>query len=73
MSPEAQGLGVGKLLLDLADERARRAGLSGLRLYTNAAMTENLAYYPRHGYRETHRGTEDGFERVYFTKILAGA
>ena len=22
-------------------------------------MTENLAYYPRHGYRETHRATQD--------------
>lgn len=49
---------------------ARAAGLSQIRLYTNEAMTENLAYYPRHGYRETHRGIEDGYRRVYFTKVI---
>jgi len=34
-------------------------------------MTENLAYYPRHGYRETHRAAQDGFERVFFAKPLS--
>jgi hypothetical protein len=34
-------------------------------------MTENLAYYPRHGYAETHRAEQDGFRRVFFTKHLA--
>ncbi len=24
-------------------------------------MIENLTYYPRHGYRETHRATQDGY------------
>jgi hypothetical protein len=38
------------------------------RLYTNAAMTENLAYYPRRGYIETHRAAQDGFHRVFFRK-----
>ncbi len=33
-------------------------------------MTENLAYYPRRGYRETHRTMGDGFSRVFFTKNL---
>lgn len=33
-------------------------------------MTENLDYYPRRGYRETHRGEQDGYQRVYFTKTL---
>ena len=36
-------------------------------------MTENLSHYPRHGYQETHRGTENGYHRVYFTKQLEPA
>jgi hypothetical protein len=31
-------------------------------------MTENLTYYPRHGYTETHRAEQDGFRRVFFSK-----
>ncbi len=33
-------------------------------------MTENLAYYVQRGYSETHRSTQDGFRRVFFTKLL---
>jgi ribosomal protein S18 acetylase RimI-like enzyme len=68
--PAAQGGGVGARLLALAEAQARRLGLPEIRLYTNEAMTENLAYYPRHGYAETRRGEEDGYRRVYFTKRL---
>ncbi len=70
VAPHAQGLGVGGRLLQLAEEQARVHGLPEVRLYTNEAMVENLAYYPRHGYRETHRGTDSGFRRVFFTKVL---
>ncbi|TCP47217.1 acetyltransferase (GNAT) family protein [Tamaricihabitans halophyticus] len=69
-SPAAQGKGVGTALLALAERRARERGYARIRLYTNEAMTENLTYYPRHGYRETHRNTEDGFDRVHFVKEL---
>lgn len=66
--PSAQGRGVGGALLRFAEEHARSLGLSEIRLYTNAAMTENLAYYPRRGYRETGRREQDGFSRVFFAK-----
>jgi hypothetical protein len=33
-------------------------------------MTENLTYYPRRGYTETHRMQQDGFQRVFFRKRL---
>jgi GNAT superfamily N-acetyltransferase len=66
--PAAQGRGIGARLLAFAEERARGLGLREIRLYTNAAMTENLAYYPRHGYTETHRADQDGFHRVFFRK-----
>jgi hypothetical protein len=42
-----------------------------IRLYTNEAMTENLAYYIRHGYAETHRAGQDGFHRVFFRKPIS--
>lgn len=67
---ERQGTGVGATLLAFAEERTRAAGLAEVRLYTNEAMTENLAYYPRHGYVETGRGTWHGYHRVHFAKRL---
>ena len=49
---------------------ARELGQSEVRLYTNEVMTENLAYYPRRGYVETHRDEVNGFHRVFFVKRL---
>jgi ribosomal protein S18 acetylase RimI-like enzyme len=66
--PSHQGLGVGRALLAHADDTAGLLGLAELRLYTNAAMTENLGLYRRLGYREIDRRTEDGFQRVFFSK-----
>jgi GNAT superfamily N-acetyltransferase len=68
--PAAQGRGIGARLLALAEQRARSLRLAEIQLYTNEAMTENLAYYPRHGYIETHRAQQEGFHRVYFRKRL---
>jgi ribosomal protein S18 acetylase RimI-like enzyme len=72
VDPADRGGGVGARLLALAEEQARSLGLAEIRLYTNAAMTENLACYPRHGYAETGRGEQDGFQRVFFSKRLPG-
>jgi hypothetical protein len=47
--------------------------LPALRLYTNAAMTENLLMYAHLGFVETHRATEKGFHRVYLRLALADA
>jgi N-acetylglutamate synthase-like GNAT family acetyltransferase len=66
----AQGSGYGRLLLDRAECDAAELGLTEIRLYTNEAMTENLTFYPRHGYRETGRALQDGFRRVYFSKTV---
>jgi GNAT superfamily N-acetyltransferase len=71
--PAAQRTGIGARLLALAEDQARQLGLAEIRLYTNVAMTENLVYYPRHGYVETHRGEGDGFSRVYFAKRVPAA
>jgi len=68
--PEAQGTGVGAVLLGFADAQAQRAGLNEIRLYTNEKMTENIEYYPKKGYRETHRATDAGYQRVYYSRLL---
>jgi ribosomal protein S18 acetylase RimI-like enzyme len=69
--PAAQGRGIGALLLSLAEDRARELGIGEVRLYTNQAMTENLGYYARRGYAETHRAEQDGFNRVFFRKPVS--
>jgi ribosomal protein S18 acetylase RimI-like enzyme len=70
--PSAQGSGVGSALLELADREAARLGLNEIRLYTNITMTENQAWYPRHGYTETHRGEQDGYQRVFYARRVPG-
>jgi GNAT superfamily N-acetyltransferase len=68
--PSAQGKGIGGLLLDRAEQEARQLGLDTVRLYTNAQMHENLAYYARRGFRETSRTGDTGFDRVFLEKRL---
>jgi N-acetylglutamate synthase-like GNAT family acetyltransferase len=71
VATSAQGDGYGRRLLKLAERDAAEQGLTEVRLVTNEAMTENLVFYPRHGYRETHRAVQDGYRRVFFSKSLA--
>ena len=68
--PGAQGFGLGRKLLEFAERCALDAGYGSIRLYTNEAMTENIALYTRIGYIETHRGEAQGLRRVYMTKSL---
>lgn len=68
--PDAQGHGIGAALLALADHEALASGRSEIRLYTNEAMNENIDYYPRRGFVETHRTNDAGYQRVYFTRHL---
>ena len=70
VAPGAQGKGYGRLLLERAECDAVELGLTEVRLYTNEAMTENLSFYPRHGYRETGRALQDSFRRVFFSKTV---
>jgi ribosomal protein S18 acetylase RimI-like enzyme len=70
VSGEAQGVGIGTALLEFAEKTVAASGLNSVRLYTNEAMTENLSFYPRRGFREVGRATEEGYRRVYFEKVL---
>ena len=64
------GKGIGKQLVAFVEQAARQQGVVAVELYTNEAMTENLKMYPRLGYVETGRRQQDGFNRVFFRKIL---
>jgi ribosomal protein S18 acetylase RimI-like enzyme len=70
VDPAEQGHGHGRALVSFAESHARERGLGAVELYTNEAMTENIELYPRLGYVETERRTEDGYRRVYFRKTL---
>jgi GNAT superfamily N-acetyltransferase len=68
--PSAQGHGLGKRLLAHAEDLARDAGLTELRLLTNGRMAANRALYRSLGYVET---AEDPFMDstvVYLSKRL---
>jgi N-acetylglutamate synthase-like GNAT family acetyltransferase len=71
VEPGAQRTGLGRRLMARAEDEASALGLFELRLYTNEKMAENVAWYPRLGYRETERRTESGFARVFFAKRLS--
>jgi ribosomal protein S18 acetylase RimI-like enzyme len=69
--PPFQGSGLGRCLLELAEQKARAAGYDSIYLYTQEVMTENQALYERIGYVEYARRTEIGLNRIYMRKALA--
>jgi GNAT superfamily N-acetyltransferase len=73
VDPARQGEGIGRRLLDFAEEMARHAGIDTVALYTHEKMSENLALYARLGYEEDERRRENGFSRVFLSKRLAPA
>jgi GNAT superfamily N-acetyltransferase len=56
-APDAQGQGLGEIMLDAAAERARLLGHGKLRLYTGAPLTSLIGWYQHHGF--VVEGTED--------------
>lgn len=68
--PDAAGRGIGRALIAAAEAEGRALGLPELRLYTNAAMVENLTLYPHLGFRQVDRRMDEGFDRVFFVKAL---
>jgi ribosomal protein S18 acetylase RimI-like enzyme len=68
VSPNRQGLGLGRRLLEFAETEALRRGYREIRLYTHQTMVENQCLYASIGYEETGRGTESGYDRVFMCK-----
>ncbi len=71
VDPRRAGQGHGRALLAFAEAHARKLGFAELRLYTNAAMHENVAHYTKSGWQETGRAGQDGFSRVFFRKPVS--
>lgn len=65
-----RGRGIGGQLFGFVEDQARRGGFGAVELCTNQKMYENLKMYPKLGYIEAGRGTEDGFDRVFFRKTI---
>ena len=70
VDPRAQGCGLGRALMEFAEQEAARRKLNRMALVTHEAMTENQAIYARLGYVETERQSEDGYQRIYMEKLL---
>jgi GNAT superfamily N-acetyltransferase len=71
--PGAQGQGLGRKILEWAEQRALKLGYSVVELYTNKLMHESLKLYKKTGYTVIKTITEDGFERVYLQKKIVGS
>ena len=71
VDPAAQGRGVGRRLLALAESEARSRGLATIGLSTHVKMASNLALYASLGYGETGLRVVDGYPRVFMAKPLA--
>lgn len=62
--PTAQGKGIGKRLLALAETKARELGLKTLRLETRIELTDNHATFAAWGFRKTAENRHAGFDRT---------
>jgi GNAT superfamily N-acetyltransferase len=70
VDPSAQGRGLGRVLMEFAEQEAARHGLGRLALVTHETMTENQAIYAKLGYVEIERRTDEGYRRVFMEKSL---
>jgi N-acetylglutamate synthase-like GNAT family acetyltransferase len=68
--PSLQGHGVGRALLEFAEQEALRHGFESLYLCTNSKMLENQALYIKIGYSEYERKQMEGYDRVFYRKSL---
>lgn len=59
-APDAQRQGLGQIMLDAAEVRARQLGRDVIRLYTGAVLASLIGWYHRHGYEvERHEELPD--------------
>lgn len=56
------------MLMDHAENEARRKGILALTVCTNVKMYENIGLYNKLGFMEVGRHNEEGFDRVFFRR-----
>ncbi len=70
ISPAARGLGLGRRLMDAAEDSARSLAIDVLRLDTNSALPEALKLYRTSGWIEIDRFNDDPYPDHFFEKRL---
>jgi len=70
VAPSARGLGLGKRLMDTAEDAARTLGVALLRLDTNSALPEAGRLYRTTGWREIPRFNDDPYPDLFFEKQI---
>ena len=68
--PQARSRGLGGRLLAAAERRARETGRDTLRLYTHEALTNNIAWYARHGFAVERIEQMSDRRAVHMKKML---
>jgi GNAT superfamily N-acetyltransferase len=63
VTPELQGHGVGRRLLEAAETHARAAGKGVIELQTRVELTSNHRTFARFGFVETTRTAHAGYDR----------
>ena len=69
--PNVQGTGVGRKLLDYAEEAAKAAGYPSIYLSTNRVMYASQAVYAHVGYVEFDQRVVNGYDRIFVRKQLS--
>jgi len=67
--PSAQGKGIGRHLLEIAEETARELGLPALRLETRIELVGNHSTFAAWGFEKTAEKSHPGFTRVTFIEM----
>jgi DNA-binding MarR family transcriptional regulator/predicted GNAT family N-acyltransferase len=70
VAPAARGLGVGRRLMDSAENAARNTSVKILRLDTNSALPEARQLYRSSGWTEIERFNDDPYPDLFFEKHL---
>jgi DNA-binding MarR family transcriptional regulator/GNAT superfamily N-acetyltransferase len=70
VAPSARGLGVGRRLMDAAENAARNLSVRIVRLDTNSALDEALQLYRSTGWTEIDRFNDDPYPDLFFEKQL---
>jgi GNAT superfamily N-acetyltransferase len=70
VSPDARGLGLGKLLLRALEDRARSLGYRLVRLETQKSLQEAQQLYRSFGYREVPPFNNELYAHHWFEKTL---
>jgi DNA-binding MarR family transcriptional regulator/GNAT superfamily N-acetyltransferase len=70
VAPSARGLGLGRRLMETAEDAARELCITVLRLDTNSALPEAGRLYRTNGWTEIDRFNDDPYPDMFFEKHL---